>query len=120
MTGHVERHNNPGIIYEIWKLNSSNDFDVQNKTILPLYECSDSTILYSGYENDVRLSKLCENSNPVITGPPTEKETKLLVKDLDNWVHNFDKKCMCQNQRNMLCNIEDEFDNATHSRFNNQ
>lgn len=99
--GRVQNHKNPGIIYKIWKLNSSDNLSVQSKTIMPLYECSDSTSFYSNYEGDVRLSILCENNNPVITGPPVEKDTKIQVKDLDSWVYNFDKRCMCKTENNV-------------------
>lgn len=106
-TRRVDCHKNPGIIYHIWKEDGSDDFSVQNKTILPLYERSDSNLFYSGHQGGVRLTKLCENNNSVITLTPIEKETKLLATNY-NWVHNIDKRYICQNKLKRLDYTEDE------------
>lgn len=106
---------NPGIIYQIRKKNGS-DFSLY-KTILPLYEVKDSANnKNSAYHNDIRLTKLCGNIHPIITGPPVQKETKLLLKpeDIEIWEHNFDK-CICQNKLTKKCSNEDEIDKAKYS-----
>lgn len=115
MTEYEEIRKNPGIIYQIRKKDGS-DFSLY-KTILPLYEVKDSEKnKYSGYRNDIRLSNLCGNIYPIITGPPVENEIKLLLKpeDMESWEHNFDK-CICQNKLTKKCSVEDELDKAKYS-----